>query len=163
MAMLGNFARSMKLWNSPWWTWIRSERLRYHSLRVSAIGLKFSRMMHSSMKQITIKWLCSGNFLRVHETLKLSMMGFDREDDSYQDIWGNHIMAWNSVAWCNVPWSGLSFVMATLSQCFHFFPRPAEGAVILRISCYFLGLTANEDMNWKSHAQNKKKYHVHQA
>ena len=45
--------------------------------------------------------------------------------------------------------------MATLSQCFHFFTRPAEGAVILRISCYFLGLTANEDMNWKI-----KKYHA---
>ena len=59
-------------------------------------------------------------FLCIHGTLKFSMIGLDREDDSYWEMWGNHITAWNLVAWCNVPWSESLFEMATLNQCSHF-------------------------------------------
>ena len=36
------------------------------------------------------------------------------------EMQGNHIMAWNLVAWCSVPWSRLLFETATLIQCSHF-------------------------------------------
>ena len=51
-------------------------------------------------------------------------------------MWGNHIAAWNLVAWCNVPWGGSLFEMATLSQCSHFLISVSQGAVILWMSCH---------------------------
>ena len=43
---------------------------------------------------------------------------------------GTHIMVWNLVTWDSVPWSGSRFEMAALSQCSHFWPRSAKGAVV---------------------------------
>ena len=39
-------------------------------------------------------------------------------------------MAWNLVAWWNVPWRESLFEMATLSQCSHFLSWPAHHLVI---------------------------------
>ena len=46
--------------------------------------------------------------LNFHDRLEAGL----RDDDSYKEMWRNHIMAWNLLAWCNVPWSGLLFEMA---------------------------------------------------
>ena len=45
------------------------------------------------------------------------------------EMWENHIMVWNLVASCNVPWSGSLpvFEMATLSQCSHFLILAGQG------------------------------------
>ena len=51
------------------------------------------------------------NFEAFHDRLGPGL----RDDDSYWEIWGNHIMAWNLVPWCRS-----LFEMATLSQCLHF-------------------------------------------
>ena len=50
-----------------------------------------------------LKWPCLVNFCMFHGTLKFSMIGLDQEDN------------WNLVTWCNVPWNGSLFEMATPS------------------------------------------------
>ena len=42
-------------------------------------------------------------------------------------MWGNHITAWNLVAWCNLTWRESQFEMAMLSQCSHFLILAARG------------------------------------
>ena len=41
--------------------------------------------------------------------------------------WGNHIIAWNLVAWCSLPWSRSLYEMATLSLCSHFLISGGQG------------------------------------
>ena len=83
-------------------------------------------------------------FLNFHDRLGSGL----RDVDLYQEVWGNHFMAWNLVAWCNVPWSGSLFEMATLSQCLHFQISASRGFyhsliillkfVTLTLSCFDL-------------------------
>ena len=79
--------------------------------------------MHSTIKQIAIKNDCARSFFCVPQNFEIFLdrlwPGL-RADVSYHEMWGNHIMAWNLVAWRNVPWSWSPFETVTLSQCLHF-------------------------------------------
>ena len=87
---------------------------RSNSLKISAIGLKFDGIMHSSMKQIALKWPCSANFCKFQirsegwhcrsNSLRISAIGVK---------FGGMM---HSTGW----WSRLLFKMATLSKCSHF-------------------------------------------
>ena len=48
------FALSLELWNFPEYARIRSEGWRYRSnpLKISAIGLKFSMMTHTTLERV---------------------------------------------------------------------------------------------------------------
>ena len=65
----------------------------------------------------------SRNFSIFNDRLGPGLM----DGDSFNEIWGNHIMAWNLVVWCNVPWSGSLCEMGTLSQCSHFMISSGRG------------------------------------
>ena len=98
---------------------VRPER-RYHSnaLRISTISLKFGRMIHNTMKE-TMAML--GQFLRVLRNLKIFHGRLGRWP--ILEMQGNHIMAWNLVAWCSVPlkwiaiWNGHVQPMFAFSDC----------------------------------------------
>ena len=88
----------------------KGRRGRSNSFNISAISLTFCGMMHSTMKQLAIKMVLFGLFLRVARNFEIfhDRLGPGRWN------WGNHITTWNLVAWCCLPCSGSLFEMATL-------------------------------------------------
>ena len=90
-------------WNLVGWCKVK--------LLISAISLKFSGTMHRTMKQITTKMAMLGQFLSVPLNFEIfhDRLGPGRWNG------GNHIMAWNLVAWCSLPWRGSLYEIATLS------------------------------------------------
>ena len=52
--------------------------------------------------------------------------------------WGNHIMAWNLMPLCSLPWSGSLYEMPILSLCLHFLISAYRCCRSLNVLLYFL-------------------------
>ena len=77
-------------------------------------GLK-NRRFESNLSKITRP-------VAAIKSLRFALLLIPQEFEIFHDRpgpgrinWGNHITAWNLVAWCSLPWSGSLHEMATLS------------------------------------------------
>ena len=88
------------------------------TLRISAIGLEFGGMIHSTTKQIAIQngyaWLIFvrlQNFENFHDRL-------GQEDDSFSEICGNYGLKFAGMMQCSMKqgWSAVSYSSLSITQ-----------------------------------------------
>ena len=91
-------------------------RYRSNSLRISAISLNLVGWCTVPWSRLLRKMAMLSQFLHVPR----NFANFNDRLGPGRWNWGNHIMAWNLVLWCSLPWNESLFEMATLSYCSHF-------------------------------------------
>ena len=87
-----------------------------NSLRISAIGLKFVWIIHSTMKQIANWMLCTAIFASFMELWSFhDRLGTGVGDDGATlTLQRFELSAWNLVGWCTAPSRRLLYTMAML-------------------------------------------------
>ena len=99
-----------------------------------------------------LKWPCLANFSCFTELWNFLWQAWTSSE--WWLILGhvrNHIIAWNLLEWCNVPWNGSLFKMAMLSQCLRILISAGRGC------CRSLNVLSNSPkLTWPQPKKPKK-------